>query len=295
MLVVTLKVDLHRSCHCSVAAKMPSAGARMASWCGRRPPYRLCGLGALRCATFTNILMLTCSGPMSFIRSDQQGHPDHAGIVDANGRRTARVKGLTEEQKKAIQAMNQPSDMDNKERKRQMAAMDRYIASNKATLPPGILEKYKDCFGNGQKKFELLRLLRIGTPCLPCTQQQTSLVRMHPNRSQEALDLRQLHAVRRSGGLLHQHAGEGAGWRVSGKIAHGLGADLHDGRAACMAAKDRCQSLPQSTGLGLHLQMPSRYMLFYKPSTLELAQVKPEHRIHKTRRIPGPVCTRSLL
>ena len=88
------------------------------------------------------------------MRSDQQGQPDHGGLVDTNGKRAARVKGLSEEQKKTIRAMSQPSDMDNKERKRQMAAMDRYVNSNKATLPPVVLEKFMDCYGNGQKKFE---------------------------------------------------------------------------------------------------------------------------------------------
>ncbi|CAE7197767.1 unnamed protein product [Symbiodinium sp. CCMP2592] len=40
------------------------------------------------------------------------------------------------------------------ERKRQFAALDRFINANSETLPPGLVEKYKDSFGNGTKKFE---------------------------------------------------------------------------------------------------------------------------------------------
>ncbi|CAE7300090.1 unnamed protein product [Symbiodinium sp. KB8] len=45
------------------------------------------------------------------------------------------------------------------ERKRQFAALDRYINSNAEILPPGLVEKYRDSFGSGTKKFEKAWLL----------------------------------------------------------------------------------------------------------------------------------------
>ncbi|CAE7876783.1 unnamed protein product [Symbiodinium necroappetens] len=45
------------------------------------------------------------------------------------------------------------------ERKRQFAALDRYINANAEGMPPGLVEKYKDSFGSGTKKFEKAWLL----------------------------------------------------------------------------------------------------------------------------------------
>ena len=68
------------------------------------------------------------------------------------------MKSLTEDQRAEIQAMSEPKDMAPAERKRQFAALDRYINSNAEILPPGLVEKYRDSFGSGTKKFELLIL-----------------------------------------------------------------------------------------------------------------------------------------
>ena len=77
--------------------------------------------------------------------------------MDGRGR-VARVKCLSNTQKELLVKMNSPTEMSSAERKRQLAAMGRYMESHKDTMPPGLMEKWKDSYGNGAKKFELLPL-----------------------------------------------------------------------------------------------------------------------------------------
>lgn len=105
--------------------------------------------------------MYICSFNIVYFSISEKSHHICAWRSDgggSNGRRTLRVKSLTDAQRDEIQAMSDPKDMAPAERKRQFAALDRYINANAEGMPPGLVEKYKDSFGSGTKKFELLTL-----------------------------------------------------------------------------------------------------------------------------------------
>ena len=75
------------------------------------------------------------------------------GIMKHDGEKpghTKRVKVLTDEQKEAIMNLTDPSQLEAKERKRQLAALDRRMAK-KDTLPPGVLAKWEEAASTQQK------------------------------------------------------------------------------------------------------------------------------------------------
>ena len=96
-----------------------------------------------------------------YIRSEGDGEAPVLGPlgipVEGKGKRIARVRCLSQEEKDAVAAMTSYKQMDKDERKRQFAALDRRF-KEVDTLPHGLLEQYQAAFGSSDRKFELLSL-----------------------------------------------------------------------------------------------------------------------------------------
>ena len=73
------------------------------------------------------------------------------------GKRVARVRVLSEEEKARISSLSSYKEMDASERKRQLSALDRRMRDT-ASLPPGLLAQYQSCFDSSERKFEMVCL-----------------------------------------------------------------------------------------------------------------------------------------